>query len=62
MTCLERFKIRSLCASVVNSSSDHRVYFANRSVLRRIQKFQKEGSKAYGAQPIDRYYLLSKEL
>ena len=46
MTCLERFKIRSLCASVVNSSSDHRVYFANPSVLRRIQKFQKEGSKA----------------
>lgn len=65
MTCLERFKIRSLGASVVDSSSDHRVYFASpscRSVLQRIQKFQKEGSKAYGAQPIDRYYLLSNEL
>ena len=31
MICLERFKIRSLGASVVDSSSDHRVYFANPS-------------------------------
>ena len=51
MTCLERFKIRSLGALVVDSSSDHRVYFANPSILQRIQTFQKEGSKTYGVQP-----------